>query len=115
MEGDGRFDRDAVTRAARVYGESMLKIADAENRFWESEVEGPMARAALPAQQIIDLGAQAGLPLQAVASELVRLLHRRHLHRYAMQTYVRRLELAMEEAGVVPASPAIPKRSPSRT
>jgi len=109
------FDRDAVTRTARVYGESMLKIADAENRFWESEVEGPMARAALPAQQIIDFGAQAGLPLQAVASELVRLLHRRHLHRYAMQTYVRRLELAMEEAGVVPASPAIPKRSPSRT
>jgi adenylate cyclase len=87
----------------------MVKIAEAENRFWESEIEGPMSRAGLTAQQIIDLGAQAGLPLQETASELVRLLHRRHLHRYAMQTYVRRLERAMEEAGVVPRKPTHPE------
>ena len=102
------MDPEAVARISRVYGESLQRIADAEQRFVDTQVYDPMLRSGASAMEALDVASRVGRGLQQIADELVLVLHRRQMQRYTTQNVVTRLERALAEAGVVPRRPEHP-------
>jgi adenylate cyclase len=93
-------DEAGMLRAARMYGENLRRIADAEPDFYHAYIEEPMLGAGLTDQQARDLAAEVSPELQATVERLMLWVYRRHQEHGIVGHVIEHVESVLEGAGL---------------
>jgi adenylate cyclase len=101
-------DEGSTVAAARVFGESLRRIAEGQLEIFRTFVERPMIASGMPHHRVMDAAAAMAQPMADQAELAVRLLHRRHLEHYSVEEIVENTEITLERAGVAPRRPVAP-------
>jgi adenylate cyclase len=97
----------ALSRALRVYGENLRRIAQAESDLFHSHVEAPLIESGMPERDVRQVAAQVGAEFAPVVERVVLWLYRTFQDHYVTEDLVEHIENAMEEGGVATRRPAI--------
>ncbi len=91
------FPLIAFLQMARVYGQALAQIADAEVRLFHIYVHEPLMREGVPGVQMAEEMEHLARDLLPLVSPLMDFVHQRFLQHYVEQDVVGHMELDMEE------------------
>jgi len=90
------FPLVAFLQLARVYGQALARIADAEVRLFHIYVHEPLIREGLPGLQMAEEMEHLARDLLPLASPLMDFVHQRFLSHYIEQDVVGHMEIEMD-------------------
>ena len=91
------FPLVAFLQIARVYGQALAQIADAEVRLFHIYVHEPLIREGVPGVQMAEEMEHLARDLLPLSSPLMDFVHQRFLQHYIEQDVVGHMEIEMEE------------------
>jgi class 3 adenylate cyclase len=91
---------DAIVRAARVYGDGMRRIAEAENHVYRTYVERPLLDAGMSVGQMLEGSSEFGQEYLGVMDAAFLGMYHRQQESVWLGNMVANLEDALEEMGV---------------
>ncbi len=91
------FPLVAFLQLARVYGQALAQIADAEVRLFHIYVHEPLMREGVPGMQIAEEMEHLARDLLPLTSPLMDFVHQRFLQHYIEQDVVGHMEVEMDE------------------
>ncbi|HEY7606662.1 MAG TPA: adenylate cyclase regulatory domain-containing protein, partial [Actinomycetes bacterium] len=91
------LDDGVLIRIARVYGENVRRIAQAEPEFYHDHVEGPLLASGLDERQMRETATQMSDHLADVVRRLLLALYARHQERYTIDHLVSHIEAVVTE------------------
>jgi adenylate cyclase len=91
------LDDGVLIRVARVYGENLRRIAQAEPEFYHEHVEGPLLASGMDEQQMRATASQMSDQLADVVKRLLLALYTRHQERYTIDHLVEHIEAVVTE------------------
>jgi hypothetical protein len=88
-----------LIRVARVYGENLRRIAQAEPEFYHDHIEQPLLATGMDEQQMRATATQMSDQLAGVVQRMLVALYTRHQERYTIDHLVSHIEavVAAEE------------------
>jgi adenylate cyclase len=86
-----------MIRVARVYGENLRRIAQAEPEFYHDHVEGPLLASGMDEQQMRQAASQMSDRLAEVVGRMLVALYTRHQERYTIDHLVSHIEAVVTE------------------
>jgi adenylate cyclase len=86
------FPLVAFLQLARVYGQSLSQIADAETRLFHIYVHEPLMREGVPSLEMAEEMADLGRDLLPLASPIMDYIHQRYLSYFSEQDVVGHME-----------------------
>jgi adenylate cyclase len=107
FNGVGR-DEDASLPAARIFGDSLRRIAESQVRFFRDHVEDPLYSSGLPMKDAIQTAAEIGKAFLESANHGMLLLHARHMEHAIVGDVLQNLEITLERAGMARRRPERP-------
>ena len=102
------LDETTLVRVARVYGDNLRRIAQAEPEFYHDHVEVPLLASGLDERQMREVATQLSPQLYAVVEGMLLAIYRHHQERYTIDHLVRHIEQAVEASGAAPPRQARP-------
>ena len=78
------LDDGVLIRIARVYGENLRRIAQAEPEFYHDHVEAPLLASGMNERQMREVASQMSDQLAAVVQKLLLAIYARHQERYTI-------------------------------
>jgi adenylate cyclase len=87
----------AVIRVARVYGENLRRIAQAEPGFYHDHVEGPLMASGMDERQMREAATQISAQLASVVQRMLLAVYTRHQERYTIDHLVEHIEAVVTE------------------
>jgi hypothetical protein len=93
------IDEDAAVRALRVFGDSLRRIAETQNRLFHSKVELPLLRSGLSQGQMIQTALELGGQMTTYEDRWLLAMYRRQQERAWIADLVDHIEAAVEESG----------------
>jgi adenylate cyclase len=87
----------AVIRVARVYGENLRRIAQAEPGFYHDHVEGPLMASGMDERQMREAATQISAQLASVVQRMLLAVYTRHQERYTVDHLVEHIEAVVTE------------------
>jgi adenylate cyclase len=97
-----RLDDGVLIRVARVYGENLRRIAQAEPEFYHDHVEGPLLASGMDERQMRETATQMSDQLAGVVQRMVVALYSRHQERYTIDHLVEHIEAVVTEERTQP-------------
>jgi adenylate cyclase len=91
------LDDGVLIRIARVYGENVRRIAQAEPEFYHDRVEAPLLASGLDERQMREAASQMSDHLAEVVQRLLLALYARHQERYTIEHLVEHIESVVTE------------------
>jgi adenylate cyclase len=91
------LDDGVLIRVARVYGENLRRIAQAEPEFYHDHIEGPLLASGMDEQQMREAASQMSDQLAAVVQRMLVALYARHQERYTIDHLVGHIEAVVTE------------------
>jgi adenylate cyclase len=91
------LDDGVLIRIARVYGENVRRIAQAEPEFYHDHVEAPLLASGLDERQMREAASQMSDHLAEVVQRLLLALYARHQERYTIEHLVEHIEAVVTE------------------
>ena len=91
------LDDGVLIRIARVYGENLRRIAQAEPEFYHDHVEGPLLASGMDEQQMREAASQLSDQLAGVVQRMLVALYTRHQERYTIDHLVSHIEAVVTE------------------
>jgi adenylate cyclase len=91
------LDDGVLIRVARVYGENLRRIAQAEPEFYHDHVEGPLLASGMDEQQMREAASQMSDQLAGVVQRMLVALYTRHQERYTIDHLVSHIEAVVTE------------------
>jgi adenylate cyclase len=91
------LDDGVLIRVARVYGENLRRIAQAEPEFYHDHVEGPLLASGMDERQMREAASQLSDQLAAVVQRMLVAIYARHQERYTIDHLVEHIEAVVEE------------------
>ena len=91
------FPLVAFLQLARVYGQALAQIADAEVRLFHIYVHEPLMREGVPGMQMAEEMEHLARDLLPLTSPLMDFVHQRFLQHYIEQDVVGHMEVEMDE------------------
>jgi adenylate cyclase len=92
------FPLVAFLQLARVYGQTVSQIADAETRLFHIYVHEPLMREGVPGLQMAEEMEHLARDLLPLASPLMDFMHQRFLQHYVEQDIVGHMEMELDES-----------------
>jgi adenylate cyclase len=90
----------AVARTARLYGETMRRLAEASARTFDEFFMQPMLAAGVPEQQVMEAASRIGAEMAPQIEAVMVWLYRRHTEHYLAENVIGLLETLLDRAGV---------------
>jgi Adenylate cyclase regulatory domain len=104
------LDDGVLIRIARVYGENLRRIAQAEPEFYHDHVEGPLLASGMDERQMRETASQLSDQLAGVVQRMLAALYTRHQERYTIDHLVEHIEAVVTERRPQrPPSPGSPR------
>jgi class 3 adenylate cyclase len=97
-----------LTRATRVFGENLRRVAQEGTRLFHSEIEVPLLASGMSERQMRELTGQIGDQIGPLVERLVLWLYRQDQEHFIIQDLVEHIESAMEQAGLARRRPVQP-------
>jgi adenylate cyclase len=94
---DAGFPLVAFLQIARVYGQAMAQIADAETRLFHIYVHEPLMLEGVPASQMAEEMENLARDLLPLASPIMDYMHQRFLQHFMEQDVVGHMEMELDE------------------
>lgn len=94
---DAGFPLVAFLQIARVYGQAMSQIADAETRLFHIYVHEPLMHEGVPASQMAEEMENLARDLLPLASPIMDYMHQRFLQHFMEQDVVGHMEMELDE------------------
>ena len=94
---DAGFPLVAMLQLARIYGQALGRVADAEVRMFRLYVRDPLIRENASALEAADAVADLASKVMPLADRLIEDVHRRSLHWFIEQDAVSLVEQALDE------------------
>ena len=91
------LDDGVMIRIARVYGENLRRIAQAEPEFYHDHVEGPLLASGMDERQMRETASQMSDQLAEVVRRMLVALYARHQERYTTDHLVAHIEAQVTE------------------
>jgi adenylate cyclase len=91
------LDDGVLIRIARVYGENLRRIAQAEPEFYHDHVEGPLLASGMNEQQMRETATQMSDQLAGVVQRMLLAIYTRHQERYTIDHLVGHIEAVVTE------------------
>jgi adenylate cyclase len=91
------LDDGVLIRIARVYGENLRRIAQAEPEFYHDHVEGPLLASGMDEQQMREAASQMSDQLAGVVQRMLLAIYTRHQERYTIDHLVGHIEAVVTE------------------
>ena len=91
------LDDGVLIRIARVYGENLRRIAQAEPEFYHDHVEQPLLASGMDEQQMRAAATQLSDQLAGVVQRMLLALYTRHQERYTIDHLVEHIEAVVAE------------------
>jgi adenylate cyclase len=91
------LDDGVLIRVARVYGENLRRIAQAEPEFYHEHVERPLLASGMDEQQMREAASQMSDQLAGVVQRMVMAIYARHQERYTIDHLVEHIESVVTE------------------
>jgi adenylate cyclase len=91
------LDDGVLIRIARVYGENLRRIAQAEPEFYHDHVEGPMLASGMNEQQMRAAASELSDQLAEVVRRMLLALYARLQERYTIEHLVEHIESVVTE------------------
>ncbi|HEY6709083.1 MAG TPA: adenylate cyclase regulatory domain-containing protein [Actinomycetota bacterium] len=91
------LDDGVLIRVARVYGENLRRIAQAEPEFYHDHVEQPLLASGMDEQQMRAAATQMSDQLAGVVQRMLVALYTRHQERYTIDHLVEHIEAVVAE------------------
>jgi adenylate cyclase len=91
------LDDGVLIRIARVYGENLRRIAQAEPEFYHDHVEAPLLASGMNERQMREVASQMSDQLAAVVQKLLLAVYARHQERYTIDHLVSHIEAVVAE------------------
>jgi adenylate cyclase len=91
------LDDGVLIRIARVYGENLRRIAQAEPEFYHDHVEAPLLASGMDERQMREASAQISDQLAGVVQRMLVAMYARHQERYTIDHLVGHIEGAVTE------------------
>ena len=91
------LDDGVLIRIARMYGENVRRIAQAEPEFYHDHVEAPLLASGLDERQMREAASQMSDHLAEVVQRLLLALYARHQERYTIEHLVEHIESVVTE------------------
>ena len=95
----------AITYATRFWGENIHRLTQAQTRFFETHVMGPLLRSGLTEQQMLEIALPQGALAQELDERILLWLHHRHLEQNLIEEVLEHVEAAMERTGAIRRRP----------
>jgi adenylate cyclase len=105
---DAGLDTETLLAGSRYFGENLRRVAESQVSFFRGHMIDPLLEKGMAVRAVLSVIAPIVRDLQAPSEGLARWLHRRHYENYCVQESMQLMEAALEEAGLMPARPAIP-------
>jgi adenylate cyclase len=86
-----------LIRVARVYGENLRRIAQAEPEFYHDHVEGPLLASGMDERQMRENASQISDQLAGIVQRMLVALYVRHQERYTIDHLVQHIEAVVDE------------------
>ena len=93
------LDDGVLIRIARVYGENLRRIAQAEPEFYHDHVEGPLLASGMDERQMREAASQMSDQLAGVVQRMLVAIYTRHQERYTVDHLVEHIEAVVTEEG----------------
>src|SRR5206468_7411198 len=90
------FPLVAFLQLARVYGQALSQIADAETRLFHIYVHEPLMREGVPSLQMAEEMANLGSDLLPLASPLMDFIHQHYLQYFSEQDVIGHMEMEVD-------------------
>jgi adenylate cyclase len=87
----------ALIRVARVYGENLRRIAQAEPGFYHDHVEGPLLASGMDERQMREAATGMSAQLASVVQRMLLAVYARHQERYTIDHLVEHIEAVVTE------------------
>jgi class 3 adenylate cyclase len=94
------WDPATMLRIARVYGESLRRIARTETELWHENVDVPLERQGAPQRDVMSSSREVGESIMAVTDAMLLAIYHRMEERAWIGDLVEHIELSLVEAGV---------------
>jgi adenylate cyclase len=91
------LDDGVLIRVARVYGENLRRIAQAEPEFYHDHVEGPLLASGMDERQMREAASQMSDQLAGVVQRMLVAIYTRHQERYTIDHLVEHIEAVVTE------------------
>jgi adenylate cyclase len=91
------LDDGVLIRVARVYGENLRRIAQAEPEFYHDHVEVPLLASGMDEQQMREAASQLSDQLAGVVQRMLVAVYARHQERYTIDHLVEHIEAVVTE------------------
>jgi adenylate cyclase len=91
------LDDGVLIRIARVYGENLRRIAQAEPEFYHDHVEEPLLASGMDEQQMREAASRMSDQLAGVVQRMLLALYSRHQERYTIDHLVEHIETVVTE------------------
>jgi adenylate cyclase len=91
------LDDGVLIRVARVYGENLRRIAQAEPEFYHDHVEGPLLASGMDERQMRENASQFSDQLAGTVRRMLVALYVRHQERYTIDHLVQHIEAVVDE------------------
>jgi adenylate cyclase len=91
------LDDGVLIRIARVYGENLRRIAQAEPEFYHDHVEEPLLASGMDEQQMREAASRMSDQLAGVVQRMLLALYSRHQERYTIDHLVEHIESVVTE------------------
>jgi adenylate cyclase len=91
------LDDGVLIRVARVYGENLRRIAQAEPEFYHDHVEGPLLASGMNERQMREASAEISDQLAGTVQRMLVALYTRHQERYTIDHLVQHIEAVVTE------------------
>jgi hypothetical protein len=91
------LDDGVLIRIARVYGENLRRIAQAEPEFYHDHVEGPLLASGMDERQMREAASQVSDQLAGVVQRMLVAIYTRHQERYTVDHLVEHIEAVVTE------------------
>jgi adenylate cyclase len=91
------LDDGVLIRIARVYGENLRRIAQAEPEFYHDHVEAPLLASGMDEQQMRAAASQMSDQLAEVVQKMLLAIYSRHQERYTIDHLVEHIEAVVTE------------------
>ena len=89
-----------VLRAARVWGDSMRRVAQFQAHYFHTTIEEPFRRRGLRDNEAYEAAIRVGLRMGQVGEQVITWLARRHDEAFLSEHQFEHVEAALDEAGV---------------
>jgi adenylate cyclase len=102
---DSGVGEEEFVRSARIYGESMYRVAQAEPARWHEYIEMPLLRAGMSERQMQEIAYQTSPLVRQMVERMILWVYRRHQAHFSIDHMVQHVEAAAEEQGLVVGRP----------